>query len=151
MIAPADAGLPVEKVWGIGPQTAAFLVQHGMPTALAFARKDQAWVEAHLTKPHKEIWHELCGTPINLVNTEPKTAYKSISKTRTFTLPTKDKELVFAQLSKNIELACIKARRYHLSTRHLFAFIKSQDFRFHGMELTLDKPTALPELIVHTV
>src|ERR671933_80068 len=145
------ASLLVEKVWGIGPQTAAFLVQHGMSTALAFARKDQAWVDAQLTKPHQEIWHELNGTPVNLVNVETKSEYKSISKTRTFTPPTKDKELVFAQLSKNIELACSKARRYHLSTRHIFAFIKSQDFRFHGMEFTLDKPTALPEFIVRAV
>jgi len=45
----------------------------------------------------------------------------------------------------------MKARRYHLSTRHIFAFIKSQDFRFHGMEFTLDKPTALPEFIVSAV
>src|SRR4051812_14670659 len=119
------AALPVEKVWGIGPQTAAYLVQHGMPTALAFARRDRAWVDATLTKPHKEIWHELNGTPINLVNTEKKTAYKNIGKTRTFTPPTQDKELVFSQLSKNIELACIKARRYHLSTRHIFASLLS--------------------------
>src|SRR3954449_11413774 len=143
--------LPVDKLWGVGPQTAAFLIQHGMPTALAFARRDIAWVEAHLTKPHREIWHELHGTAINLVDAEKKTAYKSIRKTRTFTPPTQDKELVFSQLSKNIELACIKARRYHLSARHIFAFIKSQDHRFHGMEFTLDKPTALPEFIVHAV
>src|SRR4051794_12062064 len=145
------APLSIDKVWGIGPQTAAFLIQHGMPTALAFARSDQSWVEAHLTKPHREIWHELRGTPVNLVNSEKKTSYKSISKTRTFTPPTKDRELVFSQLSRNIELACGKARMYHLSTRHIFAFIKTKDFRFHGFEVTLDKPTSLPEPIVHAL
>src|SRR5215510_9645661 len=31
--------LPVSKVWGIGPQTAALLGKHGMHTALQFARK----------------------------------------------------------------------------------------------------------------
>jgi nucleotidyltransferase/DNA polymerase involved in DNA repair len=50
------AHVSIDKVWGIGPQTAAYLVQNGMPTALAFARRDQAWVDATLTKPHKEIW-----------------------------------------------------------------------------------------------
>src|SRR4051794_25149335 len=40
---------------------------------------------------------------------------------------------------------------YHLSTRHIFAFIKTQDFRFHGFEVTLDKPTSLPEPIVHAL
>jgi DNA polymerase IV len=148
---PRLAPLSIDKVWGIGPQTAAFLIQHGLPTALSFARTDQTWVEAHLTKPHREIWHELRGTLINFVTSEKKTSYKSISKTRTFTSPTKERELVFSQLSKNIELACGKARMYHLSTRHIFAFIKTQDFRFHGFEVTLDKPTSLPEPIVHTL
>src|SRR5438874_5528884 len=36
--------LPVEKVWGIGPQTAAYLQKCGMCTALAFARRNEAWV-----------------------------------------------------------------------------------------------------------
>ena len=37
--------LPVEKVWGIGPNTAAFLHKHGITTALQFARKDEGFVD----------------------------------------------------------------------------------------------------------
>jgi hypothetical protein len=40
---------------------------------------------------------------------------------------------------------------YHLSTRHIFAFIKTQDFRFHGFEVTLDKVTSSPEPIVRAL
>lgn len=36
--------LPVEKVWGIGPQTSAYLQKCGMRTALDFARRNEAWV-----------------------------------------------------------------------------------------------------------
>src|SRR6516164_7286245 len=35
--------LPVEKVWGIGAQTSAFLAKHRIITALDFARRDESW------------------------------------------------------------------------------------------------------------
>jgi DNA polymerase-4/DNA polymerase V len=40
--------LPVEKVWGIGPNTAAFLSKQRISTALEFARMPEAWVKANL-------------------------------------------------------------------------------------------------------
>src|SRR3972149_5067615 len=53
--------LPVEKVWGIGPNTTAFLGKFGITTALQFARKDEAFIRKYLSKPYQEIWHELNG------------------------------------------------------------------------------------------
>ena len=41
------AKLPIEKVWGIGPNTSAFLAKHGIKTALEFARTSEAWVSGH--------------------------------------------------------------------------------------------------------
>src|SRR3712207_5163375 len=38
------AKLPIEKVWGIGEQTSAYLAKHGIRTALALARKPEAWI-----------------------------------------------------------------------------------------------------------
>ncbi|MDP6625313.1 MAG: DNA polymerase IV, partial [Nitrospinota bacterium] len=55
------ANLQVDKVWGIGANTAAHLRKLGVNTALKFARKDEEFVKKHLTKPHIEIWHELNG------------------------------------------------------------------------------------------
>jgi DNA polymerase-4 len=104
------AALPVEKVWGIGPQTSAFLAKHRIMTALDYARRDEAWVKRHLSKPYQEIWHELRGTPIYPVMVAKKTEYKSIGKTKTFTPPSTDRAFVLAQLPKNVENACIKAR-----------------------------------------
>jgi DNA polymerase IV len=60
------------------------------------------------------LWHELRGTPVYPVTVEKKTEYKSIGKTKTFIPPSADPTFVLAQLSKNVENACIKARRYNL-------------------------------------
>jgi DNA polymerase-4/DNA polymerase V len=136
--------LPVEKVWGIGPNTAAFLDKCGITTALQFARRDEAFVKKHLSKPYQEIWHELNGRSVYAVTTETKSGYQSISKARTFTPASTDEAFVFAQLAKNLENACIKARRYKLAASRVVIFLRQQDFTGSGVELKLTRPTAYP-------
>jgi DNA polymerase-4 len=136
--------LPVEKVWGIGPNTAAFLGKHGIRTALEFARQDEAFVKKFLSKPYRAIWHELNGRSIYPVTTETKDSYQSISKAKTFTPASMEESFVFAQLSKNLENACIKARRYHLAATRVIVFLRLQDFTSAGIELKLNRPTAYP-------
>lgn len=140
--------LPVDKVWGIGPQTAAYLQKQGIRTALDFARRREEWVRAHLTKPFCEIWKELHGEYAIPLETSEKTTYASIQKAKTFTPPTGDREFVLAQLSKNIENATMKARRYKLAARGAVIFIKTQGFRSAGMEVRLSRPTAFPNDIL---
>ncbi len=136
--------LPVGKVWGIGPNTAAFLAKHGIRTALEFVKKDERFVQQNLSKPYQEIWHELRGKSVYPVTTESKTSYQSISKARTFTPPSCDETFVFAQLSKNLENACIKARRYRLAATRLVVFLREQSFTDRGVEVRLTSPTAFP-------
>jgi DNA polymerase-4/DNA polymerase V len=136
--------LPVEKVWGIGPNTAAFLKKFGVVTALDFAQKDEAFVKKHLSKPYQEVWHELNGRSVLPIVTEAKNSYQSISKTKTFTPPSQDEAFVFAQVSKNLENACIKARRYGLAATRLIVFLRKQDFTDSGVEIRLTSPTAYP-------
>lgn len=136
--------LPVEKVWGIGSNTAAFLNKHGIRTALQYARKDEGFISKHLSKPYQEIWHELNGRSVYPVITEAKDSYQSISKAKTFTPPSTDETFIFAQLSKNLENACIKARRYMLGATRLIIFLRKQDFSSSGIEIKLDLPSAFP-------
>ena len=136
--------LPVEKVWGIGPATSAYCRQFGLRTALDFARQSEAEVAARFTKPHREIWEELNGHSVHPVETAEKSSYASISKTRTFTPPSTDPAFVFAQLLKNLENACIKARRHGLAARRLVIYLVAQDFRSAGIEADLTRPTAFP-------
>ncbi len=136
--------LPVEKVWGIGANTAAYLNKHRITTALQFARKDEKFIKKYLSKPYQEIWHELNGRSVYPVVTETKSSYQSISKAKTFTPPSTDETFIFAQLSKNLENACIKARRYILAATRLIVFLRGQDFRSFGVEVKLSLPSAYP-------
>ncbi len=136
--------LPADKIWGIGANTSAFLNKLGIRTALEFAAKDEEFIKRHLSKPYQEIWCELNGMSVYPVVTESKGGYQSISKTKTFTPPSDDRTFVFAQLSKNLENACIKARRHKLAATRLIIFLRKKDFRDIGVELKLSRPTAYP-------
>ncbi len=145
------AKIPAFKVWGIGHNTAAYLEKFGIRTALDLARRDDAWVRANLSKPFYELWHELNGRVVFQLATEKRETYQSISKTKTFTPPSRDQHFIFSQLSKNIENACIKARRWNLATKEIFFFLKTQDFKYHGFEIKLPHLTSIPQDIVREV
>ena len=136
--------LPLEKVWGIGLNTAAFLNKFGITTALEFARKDEGFIKQYLSKPYQEVWHELNGSSVYPVTTESKSSYQSISKAKTFTPPSNDRTFIFAQLSKNLENACIKARRHKLAAARLILFLRTQEFRNTGIEMKVSRPSAYP-------
>lgn len=135
---------PVEKVWGIGPNTTAFLNQLKIYTALDFAQKPFSYIKSIVTKPHQEIWQELNGVFVYPIITEEKDDYISISKTKTFTPPSSEKEFVYAQLIKNLENACLKARRHQLIAKEVIIFLKTQQFRSQGLSIKLNRPSAVP-------
>ena len=136
---------PIEKIWGVGPSTAAYCQSLGIETALDFARKDEVFVRKHFTKPHLEIWMELNGHQVYEIATEDKTDYQSISKTKTFTPASGDRAFVFAQLCKNMENAFIKARRHGLNATGMVVFLRAQDYKTQGMEVKLSRPTGFPQ------
>lgn len=143
--------LPIEKVWGIGPQTSAYLKKYNINTALQFACQAESWVKYYLSKPFYEIWQELNGHFVLPLQLEIKTDYASIQKVRTFTPPSEDRDFVFAQLSKNIENACIKARRYNLAAQEFYVFLKTQDFHYYGAQIKLNRKTNIPIEIITAV
>ncbi len=136
--------LPVERVWGIGYNTANHLHQFDITMTDQFTKKSFDWVAEHFPKPIQELWHELQGVKVYDVVKEEKTSYASISKTRTFTPPSTDPNIVYAQLVKNVENACIKARRYTLVTKKIYIFLKTQNFSIRTLEGTLTRGSAYP-------
>ena len=136
--------LPVEKIWGIGPATTHYLSKLGIRTALAFAQMPEKTVLQKFTKPGVEIWQELRGKSVYPVTAGEKSSYASISKTKTFAPPSSNAEYLFAQLMRNIESACIKARRYSLAPKKIVVFLKKQNFETAGSEAALSRPCACP-------
>ena len=134
----------MEKVWGIGPATTNYLEKMGIRTALEFIRLPEKTVRQRFTKPGVEIWQELRGESVYPVTTEEKSVYASISKTKTFAPPTVDREYLFAHLLRNLESACIKARRYNLAPWRIAVFLKKQNFDTTGCEAKLNRPSAHP-------
>jgi len=142
------AQLPLIKIWGIGSQTAAYLNKLGLKTALDFAGQSPAWVAEKLSKPFQEIYRELNGDFVYPLVLGDKHDYASISKTKTFTPPSRDRAFIFAQLAKNVENACIKLRRHDLHARQFAFFLKTQEFRHYGLEIKLSQPISTPSEIL---
>ncbi|MDE2041109.1 MAG: DNA polymerase IV [Patescibacteria group bacterium] len=139
---------PIEKVWGIGPNTSAYLHTLGITTAYEFACKDQIWVRTHVSKPFQEIHAELNGSYVYPLILGRKRQYASISKTKTFTPPSRDREFIFSQLSKNAENACIKLRRHGLFAKSFAFFLKTQEFNYYGLDVKLAQAVSAPQEIV---
>ena len=145
------ARTPLKEVWGFGPNSVALLEKHGLRTALDFVRRPEAWVSSLLHKPGRDIWHELRGESVYPVTTEEKTDYATVSKCKTFTAPSADREFVFAKLVRNIESACIKLRRHKLRARVLYAGIRKKDFSQRGLEANLSRATSSPQEMIPLV
>lgn len=138
--------LDLAKIWGIGPRTKNYLNNLGIINALDLAKKDYDFIK-QLAKPNREIWQELNGYLVYLVDQEKKNNYFSISKTKTFKKRA-DYDYIFSQLSKNIEEACFKLRNYNLLTQKIFFFLKSSDFKIYDYKFSLDFSTNNPVEII---
>ncbi len=141
----------IDKIWGIGPNTARYLNGYGIRTALDFARRRESWVREQVTAPIRDLWRELNGEFVHELVLEPKETYQSIQKTRTFRPSSNETQFLLAQLSKNLEGACAKARTFSLSARRISFFLKSESFRYRMCEATLLRPTNIPSDIMPVI
>jgi len=135
---------PIEKVWGIGRRTSPILLGRGMKTAYDFASQTEEYMKKNFAEPQTELWHELRGKRLFRVHAEGRDAQKSIQKTRSFPPGTTDSGFLFAELSRNIERACHRARRHRLAAREISIFLKTKDFRYHTADAKLPYSTTLP-------
>jgi DNA polymerase-4/DNA polymerase V len=134
--------IPLEGVWGFGPNTVELLQKKGMQTAYDFVCRPEGWAGKLLGKPGRELWGELRGQSIWKVTPEEKAGYATIIKSKTFTPPSGDRELVYAKLIRNVEVAFAKARRYKLRPKIIGVVLRHHDFRHDGLEAKLNRPTS---------
>ncbi|MBI2438230.1 MAG: DNA polymerase IV, partial [Lentisphaerae bacterium] len=132
----------LEKVWGFGPNTVHLLTKHGLKTAYDFAVQPEAWAQRLLGKIGRELWRELRGEAVYPVCPEEKSSYASISKCKTFTAPSAEREFVYAMLIRNLESAFIKLRRHRLRALALTVILRARDFSQTGLEAALSRATA---------
>ncbi|MHB1645515.1 MAG: DNA polymerase IV [Candidatus Acididesulfobacter diazotrophicus] len=141
--------IPIEDVWGIGPNTASLLKKFNVKTALDFALKNESFVKQYLSKPYIQIYNELKGNPsIDFIK---RISYKSISKAKSFYPPSNEEKFIFSELLKNLELACAKARRFNLAAKELSVFLKTQDFQVSGIKVKLSSPSAMPLMLTESL
>jgi len=133
---------PINEVWGIGPNTVHLLAKHGVRTAYDFAVRPEAWVKRMLGKVGKEIRNELRGTVEYPVTPDEPPPHLTISKCKTFTSPSSDKQYVYAKLVRNLESAYIKLRRYRLRAGCITVALRMKDFNQEAVEARLNRPTS---------
>ncbi|HUV47098.1 MAG TPA: DNA polymerase IV [Candidatus Bathyarchaeia archaeon] len=141
------AKIPVQDVWGIGENTAAYLRKNDIQTALDFTSQKEIFIEQHLTKPFLEIWDELRGNQIYNLNPYPKESYKGMSKSQTFYPATNNVHIVWAQLLNNIESVFKRARMFNYRVGKIFIFLKTQQFNYQVRSIKLLEKTCFPLLI----
>jgi DNA polymerase-4/DNA polymerase V len=138
---------PVEKIWGIGGQTSAFLNKLRINTAYEFAHKSEEFIKQNFSKPYQEIWKELNGEMVYMVNPNAKRVYKSITRSSTVTPATNNKDVLWARLLTHVEDCFFKARNYNYAVKKIFIFLKDQSFHHHGIEIKLAETTSFPMTI----
>ncbi len=142
---------PVEKVWGIGPETAFRLNASGVVSALQFVQKPKEWVAQTFAKPCVEIWHELRGESVLALATKRAGPQQSFMRTRTFAPPSSNKNFLLAELSRHIEVVCARLRNDGLAARNIAFFLKKQSMQYRGKKVSLSRATNIPEEILGVV
>lgn len=137
----------VSKIWGIGIQTSAFLKKLNVNTAYEFAKKPEWFIKRNLSKPYQEIWRELNGEMVYKVNPDIKREYKSITRSETVTPPTNDKNILYSRLLSHVEDCFFKARNYNYAVKKVFIFLKTQEFKYHGIEIKFTEATSYPMIV----
>jgi DNA polymerase IV len=142
---------PLKKVWGFGPNTVHLLTKQGMRTAYDFVMRPEKWADRLMGKVGRDLWNELRGNPVYSVMTEEKSTYATISKCKTFTALSRDREFVYARLIRNVESAFIKLRRHKLRARAIGIALRYRDFTEECAEAALNRPTSSTQEVIPLV
>ncbi len=135
---------PLQEVWGFGPNTTALLQKNGLRSAWDYLQLPIDFIKKRLGKVGLELYYELRGESLYKVDRVLKSTYASISKFKTFAPASRDRSMVYARALRNLESACIKARRYQLQTKRLVLILRAQDFSSRAQEVRLSRPSAYP-------
>lgn len=119
---------PVEKIWGVGKNTARKLRSFGLFTASDILNKHSDFFRFHFGVRGVELRLGLEGfdsLPVKAYEEKPK----SIQKTSSFRGFTNNKEFLKESVLLHLHNACKKMRRYNLSAGIVGLMLRTKDFR----------------------
>ncbi|MCC6323333.1 DNA polymerase IV [Candidatus Nomurabacteria bacterium] len=142
----------IDDIWGIGKQTIPRLHNMGMKTAYDFVSYPSEDIIKYFSLPLYILKLELKGQVYNEVkiDKDPRDQ-KSIQSTRTFKPSSNDPNIIFAELSENVERACEQARELDLATNSVSFFVKNKDFIHRTGESRLSLYTTDPSVILNII
>lgn len=133
------ASLPVGRLWGIGPKTAARLETFGITTIGQVAALDDASVKQLFGSWGTEVRELARGIDHRPV--EPDRETKSISSEETFEYDVRDEKQLISALREQTRDIVAKLDRENLSAATVGVKIKRADFRVFGRQTHLIEPT----------
>ena len=132
---------PIAKVWGIGPASAAKLQALGIVSAHDFTNMPEIHVHRLLHKPGHATWWELQGRRMIPLELNAKQRYDSMMKGHTFSPPSDDRRVVFAEVVKNMGAALAKLRRHQHLAREIGLYLRHKDYTGQSGCASLPCPT----------
>jgi nucleotidyltransferase/DNA polymerase involved in DNA repair len=142
----------IDDIWGIGRQTIPRLRSMGVKTAYDFVKYPSEQIKKYFPLPLYNLQRELSGKPIYDFDASPDPRdQKSIQSTATFKPSSSDPQIIFAELSENVENACEHARRLQLMTNSVSFFIKDTNFIYHTDDCHLPLYTNSPSVILNKI
>lgn len=133
------APLPVGRLWGIGPKTAARLQTFGIATIGQVAALDDPSVKQLFGSWGSEVRELARGIDHRPVESDRET--KSISSEETFEYDVRDEKALISALREQTRDIVAKLDRENLSAGTVGVKIKRADFRVFGRQTHLIEPT----------
>lgn len=131
--------LPIEKIWGIGKNTANELKKYGIFTALDIISHEDSFYKRTLGKRGLELKYELSGESVIKVLND-SVAPKSIQRTSSFPEFTSDKSYIKNSLYKHLHSVCRKMRNLNLAALTVVVMLRTKDFRVFTLKADLERP-----------
>lgn len=136
----------IEKIWGVGKNTASLLKSKGIFTAGDVLKKDKEFFEHFMGKRGLELRFGLAGEDTMPV-CDKATKPKSIQKTSSFMQSTNDREYLKSCILEHLHNACRKMRGYGLLTTEITVMLRTKDFRIISATDTVENPTSAEYLL----
>ena len=141
--------LPISKLWGVGPKTAARLGRLGIGTIGELAEIEKSTLARSLGSSGEHLWELAHGHDDRAVtpNWEPK----SISNETTFAEDTRSKEQLAATLRRLSDKVAARLRKQNFRTRTIALKLRYASFATYTRQTSLPDPTNDPDTIFERV